>query len=78
MVAPKMSDMPRRDLPMSIDEDALSTVAIALFAKDMATAADDHRMVSGHDTPAFVLSRGVEVKGKAYKMTLTLQFEPST
>lgn len=78
MAVPKHDDMPRRQLPMSIEEDALSTVALALFAKDMATAVDDRRMVAGHDMPTFVLSRSCEVKGKSYKMTLTLQFEPST
>lgn len=72
---PTVESMPLRDLPTNISEDALSTVAVALFGKDMATAAHGGRLLAGQEAPAFVLTTRFEVEGKMHKMTLTVQVE---
>lgn len=72
---PKTEDMPLRGLPTNIAEDALSSVAIALFGKDMATAAQGGRLVAGHEAPAFVLTTRFSIDGRMHKMTLTVQVE---
>lgn len=76
-MVPEIEDMPRRNLPLSVTEDALITVAMALYADDMARANDDDgRMCAGHTTPSVIVKRGCEVRGKLYSMTVTVTMTP--
>lgn len=72
---PKVTDMPLKDLPTNIAEDALSSVAVALFGKDMATAAQGGRLLAGQEVPTFVLTTRFKIEGRMHKMTLTVQVE---
>lgn len=79
MTAPTLDDMPRRNLPVSISEEAIGTVACALFADDMASAMENGRLVDGHQSPTMVHSSRVTVREKSYRMTVTVSMsrEPS-
>ena len=72
---PKASDMPLRGLPLSIQEDALTTVAVALYAEDMAGACAQGRMAAGHADPTIVATRQCEVGGVYYTMTVTVELK---
>ena len=76
---PKADDMPLRGLPLSISEDAMATVALALYGADMATAKNDGRMV-GTDAspPTIVVTRSCEVYGKPFLLTVTVSMEPAS
>lgn len=76
MTAPKIEDMPLRGLPLSISEDALITVAMALYAADMATAHDGGHMVGEHTAPTVVVKRDCDVRGKSFFMTVTVSMTP--
>lgn len=75
-MVPEIEDMPRRNLPLSITDDALITVAMALYAGDMAGADDDGRMCAEHTTPTVIVKRGCEVRGRSYSMTVTVTMTP--
>lgn len=79
MSTPTLDDMPRRNVPISIREEAIGTVACALFAADMASAIENGRLVDGHHAPTMVHSSLVTTGGKSYRMTVTVSLsrEPS-
>ena len=65
--------MPRRNLPISISEEAIGTVAAALFADDMAGAIEGGRLVDGHQCPTMVHSSRVTVRGASYTMSVSVR-----